>query len=218
MSSRFTSSRWATLASFCLLMAACQASTSSPPKSDPEGAPPTVQESTTPSSTAGQKKPSSSPEPIPASKDGPAKNIPVPKISKSATKPTAAGAAAFLEHYFDLMNYALETYDTDPLVEVTSRSCIPCGENFIDPLWYNDDLGHWQVGGDYHLEVTAAQKPRDTEATVIFRFTTDPVQIYQSPNNVIDQSSGTSEPVHGVSTLVFDSGWKLRDFNFDSKR
>lgn len=154
------------------------------------------------------------PTPVPASAAGPGQNIPIPRISNQGKEISEDGAVAFLYHYFDLMNYALETYDADPLTKVTSRSCLPCGQNFIDPLRANAELGHWQVGGKYDIEVTSAKLNEQKEATLVFNYSMGPTTMYKAPKVELEHHEGMREHAQGVAVLKAEKHWMLLDFNF----
>jgi len=49
-----------------------------------------------------------------------------PVLSTEAKEQTAAGAKAFVRHYFAVVDYAYATGDTDPLMVVSDPECLPC--------------------------------------------------------------------------------------------
>ncbi len=196
---------------FSFALTSCQdgndpAATTSPSES-PAAASPTA----SPSPTKSQP-----PKPVPASAEGPAKNIPVPEMPPAAAANDDVGAARFLEHYFELMNYTLETYDTKPIERITSRSCLPCGQGFIDPIRFNKQEGNWQVGGKNHVRVTGVNLKETDEALVSFTLEVDAQKIYSAPNKVLESSPAIPAGIHGVAVLKRDSEnppWKLNDIN-----
>lgn len=191
------------------VLTSCQPSE---PSEDPS--PPATAETTqavTPSPTV-----SATPTPKPATAEGPAENIPVPEMPTAAKNTSEEGSAAFLEHYFDLINYALHTYDTEPLEKLTSQSCVPCGEGLIDPIWYHADQGHWQVGGTNHLAVTGATLASENEGLVSFNLEVDAQTIYSAPNQIVEESPASNEVITGVAVLKLEgasSSWNVYDIN-----
>ena len=49
-----------------------------------------------------------------------------PVLPAEAQEQTAAGAIAFVRHYFAVLDYAYATDDTDPIVAVSDPDCLPC--------------------------------------------------------------------------------------------
>lgn len=194
---------------FSFALTSCQdgndpAATTSPSES-PAAASPTASPSPTKSQPA---------KPVPASAEGPAKNIPVPEMPEEAESIDEHGATAFLVFYFELMNHALETYDSTPLEKVTYKSCRACYEGFIFPLEANAELGHWQVGGKYNVAITASNLNKHGEATLRFNYGVSAQTMYEAPNKPLESIPAAPQRNEGVAVLKEDSGWKLLDFNF----
>ena len=90
-----------TLACVAALLGACSEDSPAPPPS-----PSTSSSSSTTETT----------EPVPEP----------PALPPEATTPDAAGAAAFVRHWFDLANYAYATGETAPLEAVALEECESC--------------------------------------------------------------------------------------------
>lgn len=56
-----------------------------------------------------------------------------PELPAAAQQDTKAGAVAFAKHYIDVVNYATETGDVQPLWSASSNSCESCA-NFMEIL------------------------------------------------------------------------------------
>ncbi|UXN30765.1 DUF6318 family protein [Glutamicibacter sp. M10] len=98
------------------------------------------------SQTAKSSGPKPTPSYRPASASGPAVNVPTPKFPAEATRNSEKGAAAFVDYYFDLVNFVGETYDTKQIKLVTTRQCEVCGVGIIDPADLGNEIDAWQVG------------------------------------------------------------------------
>lgn len=128
-----------------LLTAACtDGSTGAEPPPEPD-----VSVTETPTETGS---PTADPPPTP------------PPLPAAATQPTKAGAVAFARHYFEMVNYSLESLDTGPLRELTYR-CRGCdgGADSVDDIAENSGVssgGLWttlSVEGE-QLGTTSSEK------------------------------------------------------------
>ena len=86
-----------------------------------------------------------------ASGEGPAVNLALPVLPEEARQETAEGLLAFVDHWFQLVNYAYQTGDVEPLKAVTPPDCGVCGGVFeTAPAAYAD--GGWLEGGQVEYE------------------------------------------------------------------
>jgi len=73
-----------------------------------------------------------------------------PVLPDAATEPTEAGARAFAEFYWELVNYAQATGDTSPVRLVSAQTCQPCASSAsaIDRVYAKGGVIR---GGDYSV-------------------------------------------------------------------
>jgi hypothetical protein len=168
------------------------------------GTPPSASQSPT-------RKPS--PSPVPASSKGPAKNWPVPKMPDAAKRNSKAGIIAFTEHYFDLVDYAVLTYDTKPLKAATERTCYLCAKQIIDPADGNRGHGGWHAGGKTDVTVTFA---RNTKGNSIsgFTFLREETSVYLPDGKLQSTIPAITVPRAGTLNLIFNDGWSVVDVEF----
>ena len=100
------------LATGCL--AACSTEKQQPSVLAPVSPTPTVEATQSPQSTA-----PADPSPTPA--------IAAPVLPPESKAHTAAGAMAFVRHYFAVVDYAYASGDTVPLQAISDPECRPCG-------------------------------------------------------------------------------------------
>lgn len=91
-----------------------------------------------------------------------------PSLPPQASGASPASARAFVQHYYDFINYAQRTGDTAGLRKLGSPSCGACdgGANFIDSIYKR---GGRLTGGEYHLvkaTVTGRQRVTDKVSLV----------------------------------------------------
>lgn len=201
---------------WCLAISGCQTN-------------PTTEELNSPSTTSQKPSPTSSSnsthpgQPLPerkyqaASKTSPALNVPVPKFPKEAGQNTSAGAKAFVDFYFELINYVIETNDTQVIRKYTNRTCKACGDSIIDPAEYSKAAKEWIVGGEYTAEVIDSHMTSKKSALVTTSFKSDPLAIYLSPNKLSRKYSEV-EPSLGTFQLEYKSGWRVVDLLVEEVR
>jgi len=95
---------------------------------------------------------SASPSPTATSAD-PATPPPLPAAAK---KQTVAGAKAFAEYYWEMVNYAQASGEVDPLVALASPTCEGC-RGGTDGLRRFFDAGGKVVGGVYSTSNVSAK-------------------------------------------------------------
>lgn len=133
------------LAGAALLLAGC--ADDGEPRSDPTWSPTAVPES-----------PSTSPA------DAATK----PALPDAATKATKAGAEAFIQYYWDLINYAEVTGDVKPLRRTSGSSCDGCNDGIRAIRKHYRNGGHI-MGGEYRVTIKSTEhaKVEDNAAVVI---------------------------------------------------
>ncbi|MGP4980355.1 DUF6318 family protein [Glutamicibacter arilaitensis] len=195
----------ASFAAATLALSGCNAGNAETPMQHPSKETPASPTKASPSPTP---TPSNTNEYKPASAAGPAENVPVPKMPAEAQENTEKGATAFAEHYFELINYAVQSNDAEALKKVTSRECEVCGRSLIDPAGRAQLSGKWQVGGEHSYEVLDSYKSSKDKAIVSVRFEVAAAEFYIKPNEL--ESSKKKRPLKVAALgMEYDSGWKV---------
>lgn len=100
---------------------------------------------------------------VPASADGPAQNVPEPKLPAVATENTEEGAEATLKYFWEAIDYARLTGETDPIALVSHDSCEFCDE-YMDGWSSRYQAGDWAViHGQIEIEVHETESLLDEE-------------------------------------------------------
>lgn len=81
---------------------------------------------------------------VPASADGPAQNVPEPSLPAVATENSEEGAEATLQYFWEAVDYARLTGETDPLALVSHESCEFC-DDYIEGWQDRYRDGDWAV-------------------------------------------------------------------------
>lgn len=202
---------------FCsgaLLAAAAGCSGNGNP-AEPTSSPPAPSATTSSSPPKASPSPTAkpTPKPVPASSKGPAKNWPVPKMPEAAEQKTKAGIVAFAKYYFEIVDYTVLTYDTNPIKAVTEHSCYLCATQIIDPGDRNRGQGNWHVGGTTKLNVNFA-KLTASSGIAGFTFTRGKTSIYLPTGELQGVIPATKKAAPGTLHMVYNKGWKVVDIEF----
>lgn len=147
---------------------------------------------------------------IPASADGPAQNVPEPKLPAVATENTEEGAEATLKYFWDAESLASLTGETSALELVSSEDCDFCMES-VEGWRESYEEGSWSVlHGDIQILVSEIETATDevTErpvAHVYFELEEPPTDFYGSDGNLSDTSFDTSSQSDWFALLFFDA-------------
>ncbi|MBM9460505.1 hypothetical protein JK386_11375 [Nocardioides sp. zg-536] len=149
---------------------------------------------------------------VPASST-PARSTPAePELPAAADRPTKNGARAFIEHYWDLINYAQESGDVTALRQASSHTCEGCstGITGIEALYRE---GGYTVGGQYSIDSIKINRlvasKNDIDAfEALLSVTNAPQQIVNGDGDVQRLKSSTNEVV--VATLWSEGEWQLQ--------
>ncbi len=145
---------------------------------------------------------------IPASANGPAKNVEIPKLPTQARKNSEKGAASFAEYYYELVNYTIDTSDASEIKKYTTRQCEVCGNSIIDPADRAKKQGKWQVGGKHHPVVLESHISGKNLAVVTVEYTADAIKSYTEPNKPLSSNPGL-DATRVTLGLEYKDGWKV---------
>lgn len=154
---------------------------------------------------------------VPASADGPAQNVPEPRLPAVATENTEEGAQAALEYFWEAIDYGRLTGNTSNAELVSSPDCELCSD--LISGWrdvYADDA--WAaLHGTMDLEIQSVDLEfgNDSDqsvAEISFTMTEPAVDFYQSGEYLEAESFDTKSTAHWWTQLVYDSTaqrWKI---------
>lgn len=159
---------------------------------------------------------------VPASADGPAKNVPKPVMPEEMKEETPEGAKAAVQYWWDTVTYLQRTGDLEPLREVSSDECDFCHDYALDVVDHYED-GGWHTGME--VDVTSALTGvHDTNKRILQVTTlldTSEAQVFDK-NGLEDKEQGakayTDDP--WVTYVQFDSEaghWRATQVSFEGK-
>ena len=134
-------------------------------------------------------------------------------MADAAKKKTEAGIKAFTEHYYELVEYTIQTNDTKPIKEVTERTCIECATGFIDPFDNNKKAGSWLAGADFGVNVTKTILDSKNGIS-IFTSTQAEMVAYRSDGTRQGVFAASDKPFPATMVLIWDRGWSVETLEY----
>lgn len=131
-----------------------------------------------------------------------------------AKKKTPAGAAAFAEYYFELIEYTAVTNDASLIQRHTDKRCDVCFDSVIKPAKKNRRAGAWIAGGQYEVKVLDAKRVDRVDGSVSFSFTQSELKGYNSDGGLNFTQEASKSPIVGSLVLEFNKGWSVALISF----
>lgn len=94
---------------------------------------------------------------VPASEQGPARNVPKPVMPEAVKEDTPEGAEAAVKHWWDAVYYLQQTNDPEPLKAVSRPDCQFCA-SYIEAMTDVYKSGGWHTGSKPAVESTLSQE------------------------------------------------------------
>lgn len=168
---------------------------------------PTAPTFAAPSTTVPKPSPSESAEPSTAESTTPA--LAAPALPAAATEETPEGAAAFAEWWFETLNYATATGDTDGFRTTYTDTCTSC-EGFAQQVDEPFASGGSIDGGALLAQVTKPDGVQDGVATMPILVEAQETVILSADGEAIETLD--SERLNLVMAVVWsDQGWAVGD-------
>lgn len=124
-----------------------------------------------------------------------------------------AGIEAFVEYYYELVEYTIQTNDTKPIKQVTKRTCVECASGFIDPFDNNKKAGSWLAGANFGVNVTKSiLQPKN--GVVLYTSTQAEMVAYMSDGTKQGVFAASDEPFAATILLSWDDGWSVETLEY----
>ena len=136
-----------------------------------------------------------------------------PVMPAEAASQTAAGAMAFVRHYFAVVDYAYATGDTAPLAAVSDPKCSPCSgvKDMIDTAVMAG--GSWETEPTTVTRVSVPQGEPMGAVNVLLTYSSQAARELSSTGGevrtfpaLVDQTVQLVLVPEGASWLMFDYG------------
>lgn len=172
---------------------------------------PQASESTAPAPSPA---PSSTPSAgyVPASAAGPAQNVPLPEMPEIAREKSKEGLEAFARHFYELVNYAYQTGDLEPLRAISAPDCVAC--NFaINQVQIGYEDSDWIVGGQLEIGAIVSEFVESPEGwyQALADLKQEDIEFY-SPTGLLQTNEGTPNTFAQLFEGRYSDGaWRVQD-------
>jgi len=157
---------------------------------------------------------SESTEFVPASEDGPAQNVPEPRLPAVATENTEEGAEATLEYFWEAAQYSRLTGETSHIEKISADDCEFCN-SFVEDWRSAYEAGKWAVPqGEVELDIaeswsTENAPDRAHEVDFLFTILEPSVDLYTSDGQLEQPSEGSGEESDWYAFMLYDATAQL---------
>lgn len=94
---------------------------------------------------------------VPASKDGPAQNVPKPVMPEAMKQDTPEGAEAAVRYWWEAVYYLQQTNDAEPMLAASTEDCEACAV-YAKTISRIYDEGYWYTGSRPSSASTLSQE------------------------------------------------------------
>ncbi len=153
----------------------------------------------------------------PASAEGPAQNVPLPKMPEAAKKETKEGLEAFSKYVIALFSYGYETGDVEPMKTAINSDCDVCANYFTTvEAAYRDDS--WLGGAKLEVRqvVSEFKKTPEGKYQVILDIAHGAMQ-YHEPGEKNPDSEGFSRAAFIMEAEFADGVWRATELSVIKK-
>lgn len=175
-------------------------------KSSPSDAPSTSEAS----DEAVEPRESNDGEYVPASADGPAKNVRKPELSEGMTQRTEEGVKATVDYFWQAIWHLSVTGDPSSLNKVIADSCGYCQEE-IDYFTTIYSEGSWYVTTPSTVTDSSASLNDSSSATAWVSLDAPATTMYYSDGSKAGHSSGTSGAGWEIQLKFADGHWVIAE-------
>ena len=145
---------------------------------------------------------------IPASEDGPAENVPEPRLPAEATESSQEGALKALDHFWESAQFARLTGDASALESISATSCDFCSSFAADWRAAYEE-GKWAVSeGDltYNIrEAWTSEEDGTQSLDVLFTLSEPSTKIYAEGGRIEQESANTDESSDWFALMYYDA-------------
>ena len=154
----------------------------------------------------------------PATKNGPAKNVPKPTMPDEMKKNTPEGAEAAVQYWWDTVYYLEQTGDSSFVDIAAAEDCVYCDEYVAEVTdWYAQD--GWLSGAKTQVRKPFAMETMP-EMQVMYLLDNEESQSWKSGGISSDEfSEDKNVDETWRADMVYDSNeghWVIRDISFQS--
>lgn len=172
----------------------------------------TTSASTSLATTSASPTPTPSPTAVykPADASGPAQNVPVPVMPEVAKTETKEGLEAFVRYWYEVLDYAYETGDTESLAIISGPNCVFCTglKDGVEEAWGE---GRWISGGGIDTPAITATIEPNAEPYAVVQVIQQAIEI-RNPDGSLHQAPTAATNTGSRAAATFaPQGWTMTD-------
>lgn len=152
--------------------------------------------------------PSPEPEPSPSDEPSEEPTQAAPPLPDAATEQTPEGAVAFTEWWFETLNYATATGDTEALRAASDPGCEFC-DNLAGRAEDAYGAGGRIGGGQAHVEITPPGSLQELGVRLAVFARLEESTIYNDAGAVVEEFSGSDSRAVVATVLFVQDGWVM---------
>ena len=150
-------------------------------------------------------------EPDPTTKPSPTATV--PSMPAEATQKTVGGAAAFVKHYVDVLNYASNTGDVKELQKLSDPKCEGCN-TYIDLFKRTYEAGGYYKDAEWSLSDLEATHQDST--LVVFAAAHVPGGRFKTSSSAAEKRGKTEDPDLAFEPSLTNGNWSLRSLSLEA--
>ena len=148
-------------------------------------------------------------EPDPSGSTSPEPTATPPPLPEAATQETPEGAAAFVDHYLAVLNYAAHTGDTEPLESLSEQDCSGC-RDYAEHFAERAEAGGSLEGGDFRAgQITV--KPYGSDTSLVTELKISSGTVVETEGSPATSFGESTETVTFVATYS-EGKWSISQF------
>ena len=196
----------AAVAVTALLLAGCNSG------GDPNGGGPSSVSPSASATASHSATPTATPAYVPASASGRAQNVPVPVLPEVAKTETKEGLEAFVRYWYEVLDYAYETGDSQILGTLSEASCVFCSglREGVAEAWAE---GRWISGGKIETPAITATVGHGAQSYAVVQVLQQVIEIrnpdgslHQAPTAATNTGSRAAASFNGTGWIMTDLG------------
>jgi hypothetical protein len=202
-SGRVRTSVIAVAAAAALMLAGCNS-----------GGTPTGPDTTSSATESATPSPTPTPTPAaiykPADASGRAQNVPVPVLPEVGKTETKEGLEAFVRYWYEALNYAFETGDTESLEDISGPNCVFCTglKDGVTEAWAN---GRWISGGKIETPAVTATIEPGAEPYAVVQVIQQVIEIRNPDGSLFQAPTAATNTGSRAAANFGATGWTLTD-------
>ncbi|MFD1212001.1 DUF6318 family protein [Arthrobacter sp. GCM10027362] len=149
----------------------------------------------------------------PASAEGPAENVPVPKMPLAAKEKSQKGLKAFVRYWYETLSFAFETGDMGPLMASSGDGCKGC-QRIKPVIQEGHSDGKWLVGGRLSVVGSVIERfepAADGTYQIVSQVEQQEMESYTADGTLIERAREDLAIIDVMNAEFIGGGWRANN-------